>query len=236
MAGHALSPAARADIEEIRDRTVRHWGEAQAERYTRTIRDACEALGDGTLSGRSAEDIRAGYRKAAVGSHVLFHRVRADVVEIVRILHRSMDVGRHIQPRFADEREVALGRLALPEALRAAETMRAEEVVLSVPDGRSLATLLDVTPIRSGDVAVASVVVTLQDLAPPGRERPHAGAVRRHGGPRAAHSARRHQGLERERCRIHTAQFVSISGRFRSSSAGQHGACEHRGLQQVRGR
>ena len=63
------------------------------------IRDACEALGDGTLSGRSTEDIRARFRKAAVGSQALFHRVRADVVEIVRILHRSMDVGRHIQSR-----------------------------------------------------------------------------------------------------------------------------------------
>ncbi len=96
MAGYALSPAARADIEGIWDYTLRHWGEAQAERYTWNIRDACEALGNGTLSGRSAEDIRAGYRKAAVGSHVMFYRMREDVVEIVRILHRSMDVGRHI--------------------------------------------------------------------------------------------------------------------------------------------
>ena len=96
MAGYALSPAARADIEEIWHYTLRHWGEAQAERYTRNIGDTCEALGNGTLSGRSAEDIRAGYRKAAVGSHVVFYRVRTDVVEIVRILHRSMDVGRHI--------------------------------------------------------------------------------------------------------------------------------------------
>ena len=101
MVGYALSPAARADVEGIWDYTVRHWGEAQAERYTRDIRDACEALGDGTLSGRSAEDIRAGYRKAAVGSHVMFYRVRADVVEIVRILHRNMDVGRHIQAQTA---------------------------------------------------------------------------------------------------------------------------------------
>ena len=88
MAGYALSPAARADIGEIWDYTVRHWGEAQAERYTRNIRDACEALGDGTLSGRSAEDIRAGYRRTAVGSHVMFYRVHADVVEIIRILRR----------------------------------------------------------------------------------------------------------------------------------------------------
>jgi len=99
MTGHALSPAARADIEEIWDYTVRHWGEAQAERYTRHIRDVCAALGDGTLSGRSAEDIRAGYRKVAVGSHVMFYRAGASGVEIIRILHRSMDVGRHIQRR-----------------------------------------------------------------------------------------------------------------------------------------
>ena len=85
MAGYALSPAARADVEEIWDYTVRNWGEAQAERYTRDLRDACEALGNGTLSGRSAEDIRAGYRRAAVGSHVMFYRVRADVA---RIFHR----------------------------------------------------------------------------------------------------------------------------------------------------
>ena len=97
MAGYALSPAARADVEEIWDYTIRNWGEAQAERYTRHIHDACEALGNGTLSGRSAEDIRAGYRKAAVGSHVIFYRVCGDVVEVVRILHRSMDVGLHIQ-------------------------------------------------------------------------------------------------------------------------------------------
>ena len=96
MAGYALSPAAEADVEEIWDYTVRNWGEAQAERYTRDIRDACEALGDGTLSGRSAENIRAGYRKAAVGSHVVFYRVRDDVVEVIRILHQSMDVGRRI--------------------------------------------------------------------------------------------------------------------------------------------
>ena len=111
MAGYALSPAARVDIEEIWDYTVRQWGEAQAERYTRDIRDACEALGDGTLSGRSAEDIRAGYRKAAVGSHVMFYRVRADVVDIVRIVHRNMDVGRHIQPRFGG-RSTVPGKVA----------------------------------------------------------------------------------------------------------------------------
>ena len=40
MAGYALSPAAQADLSEIWDYTAEHWGEAQAERYTRRIRDA----------------------------------------------------------------------------------------------------------------------------------------------------------------------------------------------------
>ena len=44
--------------------------------------------------------------------------------------------------------------------------MRAEEVELSVPDGRSVRTLINVTPIRSEGGEVVSVVVTMQDLAP----------------------------------------------------------------------
>ena len=49
--------------------------------------------------------------------------------------------------------------------------MRAEEVELSVPDGRSITTLINATPIHAAptdaaDGAVASVVVTMQDLAP----------------------------------------------------------------------
>ena len=44
--------------------------------------------------------------------------------------------------------------------------MRAEEIELSVPDGRRVTTLINATPIHGEDGAVASVVVTMQDLAP----------------------------------------------------------------------
>ena len=65
-----------------------------------------------------------------------------------------------VTSRLADGREVTL------DELRSAETMRAAEVELSVPDGRSIRMLINVTPIRIGDGEVESVVVTLQDLAP----------------------------------------------------------------------
>ena len=66
----------------------------------------------------------------------------------------------------ADGREMRLEELLLAAELRNVETVRAEEIVLSVPDGRSVTTLLNATPIRAEDGAVVSVVVTMQDLAP----------------------------------------------------------------------
>ncbi len=66
----------------------------------------------------------------------------------------------------ADGREIALEKLPLSQVLNSTETVRAEEVVLSVPDGRSVTTLVNCTPIHSEEGAVLSVVVTMQDLAP----------------------------------------------------------------------
>ena len=68
--------------------------------------------------------------------------------------------------RHADGREYSLEELPLAGQLEDATTMRAEEVVLSVPDGRSVRTLVNVTPIHSEEGEVVSVVVTVQDLAP----------------------------------------------------------------------
>ena len=68
--------------------------------------------------------------------------------------------------RRPDGREVRLRDLPLAREPKDAETVRAEEIELAVPDGRSLATLLNATPIRDDDGAVESLVVTLQDLAP----------------------------------------------------------------------
>ena len=66
----------------------------------------------------------------------------------------------------ADGRQMVLGEFPLAEQFRFGETVRAEEMTLSVPDGRSVTTLVNSTPIRSPDGAVESVVVTMQDLAP----------------------------------------------------------------------
>ena len=68
--------------------------------------------------------------------------------------------------RRADGREVSLAEFPLAQQFATPETVRAEEVVLSVPDGRSVRTLINATSIEAEGPVPGSVVVTLQDLAP----------------------------------------------------------------------
>ncbi|MYI06705.1 MAG: GAF domain-containing protein, partial [Gemmatimonadetes bacterium] len=67
--------------------------------------------------------------------------------------------------RGADGLEVRLGEFPIPELMSTGETLRAEEFVLRVPDGRSVTVLLNATPILSDDGTVESLVVTMQDMA-----------------------------------------------------------------------
>ncbi len=68
--------------------------------------------------------------------------------------------------RRADGRAVSLEELTLTEALSTGETVRAEEIAIELPDGRSITALVNATPIRSEDGRIQSFVVTLQDLTP----------------------------------------------------------------------
>ena len=68
--------------------------------------------------------------------------------------------------RRADGREISLEELPISQALSAGETVRAEEVALQVPDGRSVTVLINATPIRSEDGEIETLVVTMQDMTP----------------------------------------------------------------------
>ena len=101
------------------------------------------------------------------GRPVSFNREALRIVGDLRLPNRSPEQQLELVTcRRADGREVALGEFPLAQQFSSGETVRAEEMTLSVPDGRSVTTLVNSTPIRSTDGTVESVVVTLQDLAP----------------------------------------------------------------------
>ena len=78
---------------------------------------------------------------------------------------RAEDLLEVLTFRRADGREFSLREFPVAELLGTAETVRAEEIVLRVPDGRSVTVLLNATPILSDEGAVESMVVTVQDMA-----------------------------------------------------------------------
>ncbi len=104
---------------------------------------------------------------AVTGAPLSFNREARRIVDGLRDPDRTteqlLDV---LSFRRADGREVSLSEFPLTRALGSGETVRAEEIVISVPDGRSVTTLINATPIISEEGATETVVVTLQDLTP----------------------------------------------------------------------
>ena len=68
--------------------------------------------------------------------------------------------------RRADGRELRLAEVSMDQLMMAGEKVRAEEMVFSVPDGRSVTVLLNGNPILSKDGEVESLIVTMQDMTP----------------------------------------------------------------------
>ena len=101
------------------------------------------------------------------GKPVSFNREARRIVEALNIPGSApAQLLETITCRRADGREVALAEFPMAQLLGTAETVRAEEITLSVPDGRSVTTLVNSTPIQAGDGTVLSAMVTLQDLEP----------------------------------------------------------------------
>ena len=103
----------------------------------------------------------------ATGEPVSVNREARRLVEPLRMPGHSLEELLHLVTcRRGDGRELELAELPMTEFLSSAETVRAEEVTLSVADGRSVTTLLNATPIKADDGTVESFVITLQDLEP----------------------------------------------------------------------
>ena len=101
------------------------------------------------------------------GRMASYNREARRMVESLRMPGRPLEelLG-IIVCRRADGREVSLAEFPLAQQFASPETVRSEEVVLSVPDGRSVRTLINATPIKAEGPVPGSVVVTMQDLAP----------------------------------------------------------------------
>jgi toxin ParE1/3/4 len=91
-----FTPKAQRDIREIWDCSVERFGFEKAEAYLRELQRATETVAEDPRRGYACDNIRSGYRKFPVGSHIVFFRASESRIVTVRILHQRMDFERHL--------------------------------------------------------------------------------------------------------------------------------------------
>jgi toxin ParE1/3/4 len=92
MAEIAILPLAQRDLREIWAHTARRWGAAQADRYLEDVDHEILTLPRYPEIGISYAHVRPGCTALRVHRHLVFFRLDEDRVEILRVLHDTMDV------------------------------------------------------------------------------------------------------------------------------------------------
>ncbi len=92
-----LSKTADADLRKITEYTQQHWGVKQRDAHSKEIFGAFSQLAKAPQIAVKMDAVREGYRKFPQGSLVIFFR-EGDTcgIEIIRVLHKRMDVDAHL--------------------------------------------------------------------------------------------------------------------------------------------
>ncbi len=90
------SPHAESDLENIWLYSFEKWGEKQADHYYDALLNGINHLAENPLLGKSRDQIRQGYRSLQINRHVIYYRIQADIIDIVRVLHEQMIPEKHL--------------------------------------------------------------------------------------------------------------------------------------------
>jgi toxin ParE1/3/4 len=93
-----VAQAAEADLRNIGRYTEERWDPAQKQRHLDALRERFAALRHNPALGAARNEFTAGLRSLTAGQHVVFYRDYPDRIEIMRVLHASHDMHRHLDP------------------------------------------------------------------------------------------------------------------------------------------
>lgn len=92
-----LSKRAKDDLVGIARYTEKTWGREQRRVDLKKPDSMFYTLADNYELGIPCDDVRAGYIKKQLGSHLIFYRLgTTSKIEIIRVLHKRMDVALHL--------------------------------------------------------------------------------------------------------------------------------------------
>ena len=91
-----LSRKAQADLDDIRDYSLAEFGAARAIAYVDAVEEAFRRILSFPGIGAVVPEVRPPVRSLACGQHRIFYAVEGDSVFVLRLLHKAMDVERHL--------------------------------------------------------------------------------------------------------------------------------------------
>ena len=92
-----IAPAARNDLEDIYHFGLRQWGQSRSESYLAMIREHFWRLTQQPLLGTERPELLPDCRSVILERHILFYRVSANRIEILRVLHGRQDPQRNLK-------------------------------------------------------------------------------------------------------------------------------------------
>jgi toxin ParE1/3/4 len=97
MTQYFLSPNAQKSLRNIKAYSLEEFGEEQAIIYLKLIEKKLQMIAESPDIGREREEIKTGYLSFLAGSHIIFYRKDSNHVDIIDILHQSMEPYRHLK-------------------------------------------------------------------------------------------------------------------------------------------
>jgi len=91
-----FSEAADLDLVDIHAYTTFKFGQAQADDYLLGMEVLFLSLTSNPMQGRERNEIKMGLRGIPYVAHVVFYRILPDRVRIVRVIHASRDLPKHL--------------------------------------------------------------------------------------------------------------------------------------------
>jgi toxin ParE1/3/4 len=91
MAEYRLTPAAERDLEGIWVYTAGKWNRKQANHYIDVLTTTFSDLAQHPKTAPACDAIRPGYRRRSIEQHMIYFRITAYGISIIRILHVRMD-------------------------------------------------------------------------------------------------------------------------------------------------
>ena len=97
MTQYILSPNAQKSLRNIKAYSLEEFGAEQTVTYLKLIERKLQMIAERPDIGRKRKEIKKGYLSFLAGSHVIFYRKAKNHVDIIDILHQSMEPYRYLK-------------------------------------------------------------------------------------------------------------------------------------------